>query len=123
MIKWINDKEKEGIVTCYSTNMTFNSVASIFLLNAYKVLVGVDENSNIIVKPISKDRFDMGDLESSGLFDIASKKSYSRISSTSLMSSISEMIGIKFSNVPLKFKSIYDKDNEYLIIKVGKEKK
>lgn len=122
MIKWINDKEKEGVVTCYSTNMTFNSVSSIPLLNAYKVLVGVDENSNIIVKPISKDRFDMGDLESSGLFDIANKKSYSRISSTSLMNSISEMIGISFSSVPVKFKSIYDKDNEYLIIKVGKER-
>lgn len=121
MIKWINELEKEGIVTCYSTNMTFNSIASIPLLDAYKVQVGVDDDRNIIVKPLSKDRYSIGDIDPHSCFDVANKKSYSRISSTSLMSTLGKMLNINFSSVPKKYKSIYEEENEYLIIKVSKE--
>lgn len=121
MIKWINELEKEGIVTCYSTNMTFNSIASISLVDAYKVQVGVDDDRNIIVRPLSKDRYSLGDIDPHSCFDAANKKSYSRISSTSLMSTLGKMLNINFSSIPKKYKSIYDEENEYLIIKVNKE--
>ena len=121
MIKWINELEKEGIVTCYSTNMTFNSIASISLFDAYKVQVGVDDDRNIIVKPLSKDRYSLGDIDPHSCFDVANKKSYSRISSTSLMSTLGKMLNINFSSIPKKYKSIYDEENECLIIKVSKE--
>ncbi|HAS56840.1 MAG TPA: hypothetical protein DEF61_04940 [Firmicutes bacterium] len=117
MIEWINQKNRVGVVSLYQTNMTFNSVATESILNAYKVQIGVDEKNDLIVKPISKERFDRGDIDPSGLYDVAIKKSYSRISSTFLLSTIANKLHIRLGSSPYKMDSIWDEENGYLIVK------
>lgn len=118
MIEWINQKNRVGVVSLYQTNMTFNSIATESIVDAYKVQIGVDENDNLIVKPISKERFDRGDIDPFGLYEVAIKKSYSRISSTFLLSVIASKLHIDLSSSsPYKMYSLWDEENGYLIIK------
>ena len=54
MIKWFDAKEKIGSASLYSSNITLNTVAMYPLDYAFRVLVGISEDGNIIIKPVSE---------------------------------------------------------------------
>ncbi len=119
-IKWFSSKEKIGSASFYNTNITLNTIASVPFEYAYRVQVGLDEKNNIVIQPLPKDKVMRGDLDEYTIYQIAIKKTYSRISSTSLMKKISEAIGIEFSSEPTKFETIWDDNENVLIIKTEK---
>ncbi len=119
-ITWFSAKEKLGQASLYDSNITLNMVASVPFDVAYKVQVGMDDNGNLVIEPISKDRVVRGDLDEYALLPIQMKQSYSRINSTSLMKKIAANLGINLSKTPLKFDTKWDDDNNMLIILTGK---
>ena len=121
-IKWLSAKEKEGVASFYLTNIDLNMVASVPFQYAYRVQVGIDENNNVIIKPLQKERVLTGDIDEYTLYKICMNKSYSRISSVDLMKNISSILGIKLDkNVPVKFKTRWDESENVLIIYKDKE--
>ena len=98
-----------------------NTIASVPFEYAYRVQVGMDEKGNIVIQPLSKDRVIRGDLDEYAIQTIAVKKTYSRISSTSLMKHIGEALGMTFSDTPMKFETSWDDKENILTIKTGKE--
>ncbi|MCQ2797680.1 MAG: hypothetical protein MJ241_04380 [Bacilli bacterium] len=119
-ITWFSAKEKLGQASLYDSNITLNMVASVPFDVAYKVQVGVDDDKNLIIEPISKERVVRGDLDEYSLLPIQLKKSYSRINSTSLMKKISAALGIELSKTPVKFDTKWDDESNMLIIMTGK---
>ena len=117
MIRWLNEKEKEGYAMLYPTNLTLNSRAAIPFENAYRVMVGIEDNGDLILCPLGKDVVDRGIYDPASLYAIASRKSYARISSTSLMTMLAEELGLDLSSEPVKLKARWDGENHYLIIK------
>ena len=122
-ITWFSLKEKSGMASFYNTNITLNTTASIPLKYAYRVQVGIDDDGNIVIQPLSKERVIRGDLDEYAIQNIAIKKTYSRISSTSLMKRISEALGIELSANPMKFETTWDEKDNILTIHTRKEKK
>ena len=51
MIKWFNVKDRNGVASLYPNYITLNTAAMAPLDFAYRVQVGIDENSNIIIQP------------------------------------------------------------------------
>ncbi len=115
MIRWLNEKEKESTIVLYPTNLTLNSRAAIPFETAYRVMIGVDEEGNLILCPLGKDVVDRGVYDASSIYPIASHKSYARISNTSLMSIIAEELGLDLSAGPVKMKAKWDGEKHYLI--------
>ena len=93
MIKWFNVKAKNGVASLYSNNITLNTTAMYPFEDAYKVQVGLDDNNNIIIQPLIKSVVESGDLDESCLLKLERNKSFARISSTTLMKQIGEVIG------------------------------
>ena len=62
MISWWTAKEKNGQATLYNSNITLNKVASVPFEFANRVQVGLDENNNIVIEPLSKERVERGTL-------------------------------------------------------------
>ena len=121
-IKWLSAKEKEGVASFYLTNIDLNMVASVPFQYAYRVQVGIDENNNVVIKPLQKERVLTGDIGEYTLYKICMNKSYSRISSVDLMKNISSILGIKLDKkVPVKFKTRWDESENVLIIYKDKE--
>ena len=120
-IKWFSSKEKIGSASFYNTNITLNTIASVPFEYAYRVQVGVDEKNNVVIQPLPKDKVMRGDLDEYTIYQIAIKKTYSRISSTSLMKKIAEALGIELSNEPTKFETYWNEDENVLIIKTEKK--
>lgn len=121
-ITWFSTKEKTGSASFYSTNITLNTIATVPFEYAYRVQVGMDEKGNIVIQPLSKERVLRGDLDEYAIQQIAIKKTYSRISSTTLMKRIAESLNITLSEKPMKFETTWDEVENILTIHTGKEK-
>ena len=121
-ITWLNVRGKEGTASFYRTNITLNTVAATSFEYAYRVQIGLDENRNIIIKPISKDRVLRGELDEYGLLKVAVKKTYARISCTEIMTQLGEALGLDYSEEPLKFMTFWDDKENVLIIYTGGSK-
>ena len=123
MITWLSTKDEIGSASLYASNITLNTVAMNKFLTAYRVMVGIDDDSNIILAPLDKDRVLRGDLKEEQLQKISSKKTYSRISSSSLMRQIGNRLNIAFSSTPIKCETRWDDNNNVLILKIKEENK
>jgi len=116
MIKWFNVKERNGVASLYSNNITLNTTAMYPLDFAYKVQVGIDDDKSILIKPLSKDVVESGVLDECCLLKLETHKSFARISSTLLMKQISEELGITLSKTPIQFETKWDSVENILVI-------
>ena len=123
MITWLSTKDEIGSASLYASNITLNTVAMNKFTTAYRVMVGIDDNNNIILAPLDKDHVLRGDLKEEQLQKISSKKTYSRISSSSLMRQIGNRLNIAFSSTPIKCETRWDDNNNVLILKIKEENK
>ncbi|MCQ2773099.1 MAG: hypothetical protein MJ238_07520 [Bacilli bacterium] len=123
VVTWFSSKEKVGQVSLYDSNITLNMIASVPFEAAYRVQVGVNEFGQLVIEPVSKDRFMRGDMDEYQLLPIQLKKSYSRINSTLLMKKIAVALGVELSKNPLKFDTRWDEEHNVLVIMSGKEEK
>ena len=87
---------------------------------AYRVQVGIDDNGNIVIKPLTKAVVESGDLDESCLLKIERNKSFARISSTSLMKQIGEEIGMELSKTAVQFETSWDAKENVLTIHVNR---
>ncbi len=94
MIEWIDMHPKDLQATINRNCLTFNAACLPYLDSAYRVRIGIDEKNRLIVYPVSKERFDQGDLEERSLFEVKAKKSYARLCSTALLSRLGERLGL-----------------------------
>ena len=123
MIKWFNVKAKNGVASLYSNNITLNTTAMYPFESAYKVQVGLDDNRNIVIQPLTKTVVESGDLDESCLLKIERHKSFARISSTSLMKQIGEILKITLSKVPTQYETNWDPEENVLTILVKEGQK
>lgn len=122
-ITWLNAKEREGLASLYNTNITLNTVASIPFEYAYRVQVGIDEQGNVVIQPLSKERVTRGDLDEYAIQKIALKKSYARISSTDIMKKIDNALQLHLSESPQKYQTEWDEKENILTILTSHRRK
>ena len=118
MIKWFNVKDRTGVASLYPNNITLNTVAMSPLDFAYRVQVGLDDNGNIIIKPLSREVVESGVLDECCLLKLEIHKSFARISSALLLKQISEALGLTLSKTPTQFQTNWDSVENILIVNV-----
>ena len=118
MIKWFDAKERHGSASLYSNNITLNTTAMYPLDYAFRVLVGVEDNKSIVIKPVSKNEVESGALDESRLLKLERHKSFARISSSVLMRQISEELKLELSKTALKFETSWDDKENVLVINI-----
>ena len=107
-IKWIDEGERQGSCTLYATNITLNSVSALPFEHVEYARVGIDsENGTLIIQPIPNEEIDRGNISKTAMYVVASKKSYARISSSTLCSLIGERLGLHLDSKPRKFTANY----------------
>ncbi|MBQ7995730.1 MAG: hypothetical protein IJ247_05940 [Bacilli bacterium] len=118
MIKWFNVKAKNGVASLYSNNITLNTTAMYPFEIFDTVQVGLDEEGNIVIQPLSKAVVEKGELDESCLLKLEKHKSFARISSVSLMKQISEIIGVSLSKNAIQYGTSWDSEQNILTILV-----
>ena len=120
MVKWFNVKAKNGVASLYSNSITLNTTAMYPFEEAYRVQVGLDDNKNIVIQPLTKAVVESGNLDESCLLKLEKNKSFARISSTTLMKQIAEAIGIELSKNAVQFETMWDAKENVLTILVNR---
>lgn len=120
MIKWFDTKERIGSASLYSNNITLNTTAMYPLDYAYRVLVGLEENGNIVIKPVSKNDVETGEYNEDRLLKLERHKSFARISSSILMKQISLESKLELSKAAIRFETYWDDNENYLVINIKK---
>ena len=115
-IEWFSSDAKNGAASFYSTNITLNTIASVPLESAYRIQVGLDENKNVVIQPISKEQMRDGDINGYAIYQISIKKTYARISSTDLMRKVAKALGIVLDEKPIKYGTTWDVKENILTI-------
>ena len=118
MIKWFNVKDRTGVASLYPNNITLNTAAMSPLDFAYRVQVGLDDNGNIIIKPLSREVVESGVLNECCLLKLEIHKSFARISSALLLKQISEALGLTLTKSPIQFPTNWDSVENILIVNV-----
>ena len=118
MIKWFNVKDRNGVASLYPNYITLNTAAMAPLDFAYRVQVGLDDNDNIIIKPLTRDVVESGVLDECCLLKIEFHKSFARISSALLLKQIGEALNLTLSKTPIQFITNWDSVENILIINV-----
>ena len=118
MIKWFDAKERNGSASLYSNNITLNTTAMYPLDYAFRVLVGLTDEKNIVIKPVSKNEVESGTLDESRLLKLERHKSFARISSSILMRQISEVLNLELSKSAIKFETSWDDNENVLVINI-----
>ena len=116
MIKWFNVKDRNGVASLYPNYITLNTAAMAPLDFAYRVQVGIDENSNIIIQPLTREVVESGVLDECCLLKIEFHKSFARIASATLLKQISETLNLTLSKSPIQFTTNWDSVENILII-------
>ena len=124
MIKWFNVKAKNGVASLYSNSITLNTTAMYPFEIAHKVQVGMSDEGNIVIQPLTKAFIETGNLDESCLLKIERHKSFARISSVTLMKQIGEALNIALSNSPVQYETTWDSEENILtiLIKNGPKK-
>ena len=118
MIKWFNVKDRTGVASLYPNNITLNTAAMSPLDFAYRVQVGLDDDGNIIIKPLSREVVESGVLDECCLLKLEMHKSFARISSALLLKQISEALGLTLTKTPIQFQTSWDSVENILIVNV-----
>ena len=116
MIKWFNVKAKNGVASLYSNNITLNTTAMYPFEVFDTVQVGLDDDGNIVIQPLSKSVVEKGDLDESCLLKLEMHKSFARISSALLLKQIGEELELTLSKTPIQFETKWDSVENVLII-------
>ena len=116
MIQWFNVKDRSGVASFYPNNITLNTTAMYPFDTAFKVQVGLDENKNVVIMPLSKETVESGVLDECCLLKIEMHKSFARISSSSLLRQIAEELGLELSKKPIQFATRWDSVENVLIV-------
>ena len=116
--EWASKKPKQGVATLYDSNITLNKAASSHFENAYKVLLGFDDdNMKLAIKPISKEDHDIGAIARDKEHNITVKQSYARVCNKRFMTQISDHTGINLTKeTSHKYKATWDREEKILII-------
>ena len=118
MITWFNVKERNGVASLYPNNITLNTTAMYPLDCAFRVQVGMNEQGNIIIQPVSKNVVESGVLDESCLLKLETHKSFARISSSLLMKQIRETLKLPLQKAPIRFETYWNNDDNVLVINV-----
>lgn len=116
MIKWFNVKAKNGVASLYSNSITLNTTAMYPFEIAHKVQVGLTDDGNVVIQPLTKAFIETGNLDESCLLKIEKHKSFARISSVTLMKQISEALNITLSSSPVQYETSWDSKENILTI-------
>ena len=116
MIKWFNVKAKNGVASLYNNNITLNTTAMYPFDIAHKVQVGLSEEGNVVIQPLTKAFIETGNLDESCLLKIERHKSFARISSVSLMKQIAEALKLELSKNPIQYETSWDSEENILTV-------
>lgn len=119
---WLKKFEESGKATLGSNYMVINKLFSDKFKTSYKAVIGVDENNDLIVKPLSLDECESPMYKDALLVKISTFDTYVRLGNVSSMKYIAQALNISLSKEGIKCDTSWNEEENALKIIVGGKK-
>lgn len=121
-IQWFSKTEKSINAVLYKTSITLNKQAVTILNDYLYCQLGVDpDKKQIIIKPITKQEYDLHLVNDSLLFPLSISNSYVRISSSLFIHYIEKITHLDYNKEKIKYLCQYKENSNQIIIDLRKE--
>ena len=118
-ITWFKKMETSGKATLQNNYIVINKSFSDKFSSAYVALVGVDENNNLLVKPLSLDESESPLYKDSLFMKISCFDTFVRIGNVSTMKIVQENLALKLPKEGKKYDTSWDENEKALVIEIG----
>lgn len=118
-VTWIKKTEEKGSATLSSSYVVINQMFADKFANSYSALLGVDENNNIIFKPLSLDEAESPKYKESVLLKVSIFNSFVRLGNTASMKVISELLNLDLGKSGLKYETYWNDSEKALVVETG----
>ncbi len=118
-VTWIKKSEEKGSATLSNSYVVINQLFADKFAKAYSALLGVDEENNIIFKPLSLDECELPKFKDSVLLKVNIFNSFVRLGNTASMKVISELLNLDLGKSGIKFETYWNEKEKALVVKTG----
>lgn len=121
-ITWLKKYNESGKATFGKNYMLINKSFADKFKSAYVALVGIDENNDLLIKPLSLDESESPKYKDALLIKISNFDTYVRLGNVSSMKLISESLDIDIPKEGIKYDTSWLEEEKALKIVVGGKK-
>lgn len=118
-VTWIKKNEEKGTATLSNSYVVINKLFADKFSNCYSALLGVDENNNILFKPLTLDEMDQPKYKNAVLLKVNIFSSFVRLGNTANMKVIKDLLNVDLGKSGIKFETMWDEHEKALIIMTG----
>lgn len=116
---WMKKVEKKGSATLSNRNVVINQQFADRFSNSYSALLGVDEENNILLKPLSLDESESPRYKDALLLKVSIFNSFVRLGNTASMKAIAEILGVELTKSGLKYDTYWNNNENALVVETG----
>lgn len=118
-VTWIKKSEEKGSATLSNSYVVINQMFADKFSKSYSALLGVDEDNNIIFKPLSLDESESPKYKDAVLLKVNIFNSFVRLGNTKNMKVISELLNVDLSKTGQKYETTWNDSEKALVVKTG----
>lgn len=121
-VTWIKKTEEIGSATLSNSYVVINQLFAEKFASSYSALLGVDEDNNIIFKPLSLDECESPKYKDAMLLKVNTFNSFVRLGNTASMKVISELLKLDFGKSGIKYETHWNEKEKALVVRTGGNK-
>ena len=118
-VTWVKKAEEKGSATFSNSYIVINQMFADKFANSYSALLGVDEDNNIIFKPLSLDECESPKYKDGVLLKVNIFNSFVRLGNTASMKVIGNLLNTEFSKKGTKYETRWNNNENALVIVTG----
>ena len=118
-VTWIKKSEEKGSATFSSSYVVINQLFADKFSNSFSALLGVDEQNNIIFKPLTFDEAESPKYKDSVLLKVNIFNSFVRLGNTASMKVISELLDLDLGKSGVKYETVWNESENALVVQTG----
>ena len=117
-IRWLKKETNNSAITIHNNNITLSKKASDLFADAYGILVGIDEESNLLIlKKVTNEQIENKEVKKEQVYFLTQKPTYGRINSKHLINLLDENFGFDFkTHTSYKFDAKWHTGENMLLV-------
>ena len=118
-VTWIKKHEEKGSATLSNSYVVINKSFADKFSNSFSAILGVDDNNNLLLKPLSLDEAESPLYNDSMLLKINVFNSFVRLGNTASMKVIGDLLQVELSKKGTKFQTYWNEQENALVVETG----
>lgn len=117
-VQWIKE-DNTGSATITNNYVLTNKMFVEKFESCFSSIIGIDENKNILIKPITLDEYESPALKDVTKAKVSVQRSFIRFGNTKLVEQLKNQLNLDIPKEGIKAVTLWDEAEKSLVIRIG----